>query len=73
LNALWARNDAARKGRPQIAATAIRRSGGSSVSAPSAVSAVSAGIASRSPLKALTSELPVTSPAITATACGPIG
>ena len=55
------------------AAIAIRRPTGIAVSAPSAVSAVSAGIASSSPLKASTRFVPVTVAAIAATACGPTG
>ncbi len=73
LKALWARNEAARYGSPVSAAIAIRRTGGNPASAPSAVSPVSAGIASRRPLKASTRLAPVTSAAITATACGPTG
>ena len=73
LKALCARNEAARYGRPTSAAIAMRRPPGIRSSAASAVSAVSTGIASSRPLKALTSDAPVTCAAITATACGPIG
>ena len=66
-------HEAPRYGRPQIAATAMRRPGASEPSAARAASAVSAGIASRRPLKASTSDDPVASAAITATACGPTG
>jgi hypothetical protein len=73
LKALWARNEAPRNGRPASEAATTRRSGGRSVSAARAASAVNTGIASRRPLKASSRSTPVASAVTAATDCGPIG
>jgi hypothetical protein len=73
LKALWARKDAARNGSAVSEATITRRTGGSSPRAASATRAVSAGIATRRPLKASSSAAPLASAAAAVTAWGPVG
>ncbi len=73
LNALWARNEAARKGRPASEAAATRGTGRRRHRSDSAARPVSAGMAISRPLNASTSDAPVAS-AMTATSdCGPTG